>query len=65
VLAELVGRRGARAFGYAAGDKDYMFALYLRDGVFAYARLRGQTTDKPAHMRLILGVLREQGRGDE
>ena len=38
---------------------DFMFALYRRPAVYAYVRLRGEDSDSPAFMRLVLGVLRK------
>jgi hypothetical protein len=40
-------------------ELDYMFALYRRPRVYAYARLRGDTRDPPSGMRMILGVVRK------
>jgi hypothetical protein len=40
-------------------EVDYMFALYRRPQVYAYARLRGDSGDPPTFMRMILGVLRK------
>lgn len=45
-------------YGDEGPELDYMFALYRRPRVYAYARLRGDDEDPPAHMRLVLGVLR-------
>src|SRR5262245_30664591 len=40
-------------------EVDYMFALYRRPRIYAYARLRGDTGDPPSRMRMILGVVRK------
>jgi hypothetical protein len=40
-------------------EMDYMFALYRRPRIYAYARLRGDCGDPPGHMRMILGVIRK------
>jgi hypothetical protein len=46
-------------------ELDYMFALYRRPQVYAYARLRGDACEPPSHMRMILGVVRKPaGHGD-
>ena len=39
-------------------EQDFMFALYRRSGVFAYARLSGQPANNPARMKLVVGVVR-------
>jgi len=38
-------------------ERDYMFALYRRPRIYAYARLRGD--DPPTRMRMVLGVIRK------
>ena len=44
-------------------EVDFMFALYRRPRIYAYARLRGD--DAPTKMRLVLGVIRKpQDHGD-
>jgi hypothetical protein len=40
-------------------EMDYMFALYHRPRIYAYARLRGDSGHPPAFMRMILGVIRK------
>ena len=40
-------------------ELDFMFALYHRPRIYAYARLRGDDGDPPRSMRMILGVLRK------
>ena len=40
-------------------EMDYMFALYRRPRIYAYARLRGDAGDPPAWMRMTLGVIRK------
>jgi hypothetical protein len=40
-------------------ELDYMFALYRRPRVYAYARLRGDTREPPSHVRMVLGVVRK------
>jgi hypothetical protein len=46
-------------------ELDYMFALYRRPRIYAYARLRGDSGDPPESMRMILGVIRKpQDHGD-
>jgi hypothetical protein len=42
-----------------APEGDFMFGLYRRPGIYAYARLRGQPRESPSSMRLIVGVLRK------
>jgi hypothetical protein len=40
-------------------ETDYMFALYRRPRIYAYARLRGDSGYPPEWMRLIVGVVRK------
>ncbi len=47
-------------------EQDYMFSLYRRSRIYAYARLRGDAADPPTRMQLILGVIRKPpDHGDE
>lgn len=41
-----------------SGEIDYMFSLYRRPGVYAYARLRGDASEVVSYMKLVLGVVR-------
>jgi hypothetical protein len=44
---------------------DYMFSLYRRPRIYAYARLRGDSRHPPNQMRLILGVMKKpEDHGD-
>ena len=45
--------------GQDGAELDYMFSLYRRPRIYAYARLRGDAGDPPRKMRLILGVVRK------
>ena len=40
-------------------ETDFMFGLYRRPGIYAYARLRGSSDEANPSMRLVLGVLRK------
>ena len=42
----------------AAPEQDFMFALYRRPRIYAYARLRGDA-DPPTRLQMILGVIRK------
>lgn len=44
---------------HATRETDYMFSLYRRAGIYAYARLRGEDSDSPSSVGLVLGVLRK------
>lgn len=40
-------------------ETDFMFGLYRRPGIYAYARLRGHSDVASPSLRLVLGVLRK------
>jgi hypothetical protein len=44
-------------YGDHEPEVDYLFALYQKPRIYAWARLRGDSGDPPAHMRMILRVI--------
>jgi hypothetical protein len=46
-------------YGDHEPEIDYMVAPYRRPRIYAWARLRGDSGDKPAHIRMILGVMKK------